>query len=64
MQCWSSAANIGAFETLDQTRLLQRLEVLTNGSGGGAELIGELLRGAIVGALQRFDDAALGVGEL
>ena len=64
VQRWSPAADIGALKTLDETRLLQRFKVLANCSSGSAELIGELLRGAIVGALERFNDSALGVGEL
>jgi len=64
VQRWSPAANIGALEALDEPRLLQRFKVLANCSSGGAELVGELFPGAIIGALERFNDSALGVGEL
>ncbi len=59
-----SAATVnGTFETFDQTGLLKSVKVLANGGSGGVEPFGEVMRGCIVGALERLDNSSLCIGE-
>jgi hypothetical protein len=59
-----AAPEDGAFEPLDQTGLLERVEMLTHGRRCRVELVGQLVSRRRVGALEHLDDPAFGIGEV